>query len=55
MAGPELERHVLHRKIRPNEPHLLVHTAAFLAELKGITTEEVEACTTANAERFFGL
>ncbi len=44
-----------HRKIKPNEPRLLVHTAAFLADLKGVTPAELEARTTANAELFFGL
>ncbi len=44
-----------HRKVKPNEPRLLVHTAAFLAHLKGISLAEMEALTTANAESFFGL
>ncbi len=44
-----------HRNIKPNEPRLLVHTAAFFAELKGISPAEMAALTTANAERFFGL
>jgi TatD DNase family protein len=43
------------RKIRPNEPALLVHTAAFLADLRGESPAELAAATTANAERFFGL
>ncbi len=44
-----------HRKTRPNEPSLLVHTAAFLADLKGVSFAEMEARTTANAELFFGI
>lgn len=44
-----------HRKIKPNEPRLLVHTAAFLAELKGVSSAEMEVLTTANAEQFFGI
>ncbi len=44
-----------HRKNRPNEPSLMIHTAAFLADLKGITLPEIETVTTENAMRFFGL
>ncbi len=44
-----------HRKVKPNEPSLLVHTAAFLADLLGVDLAEMEARTTANAERFFGI
>jgi TatD DNase family protein len=43
------------RRRKINEPALLVHTAAFLAALKGMALEELAAATTANAERFFGL
>jgi TatD DNase family protein len=43
------------RKIRPNEPALLVHTARFLADLRGETFAEFAAATTANAIRFFSL
>jgi TatD DNase family protein len=43
------------RKIRPNEPALLVHTARFIAELRGEPLEKFAAATTANAEKFFGL
>jgi TatD DNase family protein len=35
-----------------NEPALMVHTAAMLAELKGVSTEEIADATT---ENFFGL
>jgi TatD DNase family protein len=43
------------RKVRPNEPALLVHTARFLAALRGADEREFAAATTANAVRFFGL
>jgi TatD DNase family protein len=43
------------RKVRPNEPALLVHTARFLAALRGEDEREFAAATTANAVRFFGL
>jgi TatD DNase family protein len=43
------------RKIRPNEPALMVHTARFLAELRGEEFEAFARATTANAERFFNL
>ncbi len=43
------------RKVRPNEPALLVHTVRCLAALRGESDEELSAATTANAVRFFGL
>ncbi len=43
------------RKTRPNEPALLVHTAQFLARLRGVSYETLVAQTTANAIRFFHL
>lgn len=43
------------RQARPNEPALLVHTARFLAELRGEDFGALAAATTANAVRFFGL
>jgi TatD DNase family protein len=43
------------RKIRPNEPALLVHTARFLAELRNEDFAALAATTTANANRFFSL
>ncbi len=46
---------VPHRNIRPNEPSMLIHTARFLAQLKGITVEEIAERTTANARAFFNL
>ncbi|RMF84749.1 MAG: TatD family deoxyribonuclease [Planctomycetota bacterium] len=44
-----------HRKVRPNEPALVVHTARRIADERGTTYEAFAAQTTHNAERFFGL
>ncbi len=43
------------RKVRPNEPALVVHTARRLADIRGESYERLAAQTTANAVRFFGL
>jgi TatD DNase family protein len=43
------------RKVRPNEPAFVAHTARFLAELRGEDFDAFALKTTANAERFFGL
>ena len=40
---------------RPNEPALLVHTAACLAEVRELAVEELAAQTTANARQLFRL
>lgn len=40
---------------KPNEPAFLVETAQFIAELKGLSLEELAAATTANAARLFKL
>ena len=40
---------------KQNEPALIVHTAALLAELRGISSEELAALTTANFNRLFQL
>jgi TatD DNase family protein len=42
------------RSHKNNEPALVMHTAARIADVKGISLEELERITTANAERFFG-
>jgi TatD DNase family protein len=40
---------------RVNEPAHVAHTAAFLAQLRGIPVDALSAFTTANARRLFGL
>jgi TatD DNase family protein len=40
---------------KPNEPAFLVEIARRVAEIKGVTLEEVAAATTRNAERLFRL
>ena len=43
------------RKVRPNEPKYVVHTAKRLAELRGVDPLEFERQLDQNAERFFGI
>jgi len=38
-----------------NEPAFVVHTARFLAELRGISYEDIDRITTVNAKRLFGI
>ena len=38
-----------------NEPAFVAHTAAFIAELRGLSVEDVARITTRNAERLFGI
>jgi TatD DNase family protein len=40
---------------RQNEPAYVRHTAACLAEIRGMTLDELAAQTTANARRLFGI
>jgi TatD DNase family protein len=42
------------RKVRPNEPSHVAHTAAFVAQLRGVTAEALARQTTANAAALFG-
>lgn len=42
-------------KIRRNEPMNVIHTASFLAKLRGVSVEQLAAETTANARRLFAL
>jgi len=42
------------RKVKTNEPAHVVHTAKFLAELRGVAFEELAKQTTENAVRFYG-
>lgn len=43
------------RKIRPNEPAFVAHTARFIANLRGMTESGFAAAATANARRFFSI
>jgi TatD DNase family protein len=43
------------RRQKPNEPALMVHTARLLADLKGVSQEDLAQATTSNAVQFFGL
>jgi len=52
--SPYLSPHP-HRGQRPNEPALVVHTAACVAEARGISLAELAKLTTANACRLFGI
>lgn len=38
-----------------NEPSYIIHTAKFLAELRGITLEDISRITTLNAKRLFNI
>ena len=44
-----------HRGQRPNEPKYIPHIAAKIAELRGVTIEEIAETTTKNALTFFGI
>ena len=52
--APYLSPHP-HRGKRPNEPSMVVHTAACLAELHDMSAEDFGAVTTANAKALFGI
>ena len=52
--APYLSPHP-HRARRPNEPALLVHTAACLAGARGVEAAQFAEQTTANARRLFQL
>jgi TatD DNase family protein len=41
------------RKVKVNEPAFVMHTAAAVAQLRGVSVDEVDRLTTANARRFF--
>ena len=41
------------RKVKTNEPSFVMHTAAAVALIRGVSVEEIDRLTTANAERFF--
>jgi TatD DNase family protein len=44
-----------HRKQWPNEPALVVHTARFIADLRGADHDAFETLTDENAQRFYNL
>jgi TatD DNase family protein len=41
------------RKQKINEPAMVVHVARVVAEVRGISIEELETLTDTNAEKFF--
>lgn len=43
------------RSQKINEPSLVVHTAAMVAQVWGVSAAQVDQITTANAHKFFGL
>ncbi len=43
------------RKQKVNEPALMIHTAKFLADLKGVSFEELAAKATATSRKFFNI
>lgn len=52
--SPYLSPHP-HRSVRPNQPHLVQHTAACLAEVRGCSVKTIAELTTRNAHTVFGL
>ncbi len=52
---PYLVPQVFRGKQKRNEPANVVHTAAFLAELRGVPVEQLARQTMANARRLFGI
>lgn len=44
-----------HRSQRPNQPAMVCHTAACLADVRGVDLELFSSSTTANAKRVFNL
>ena len=52
--SPYLSPHP-HRGKRPNQPAMVQHTAACLAEVRGISAFEFGELTTRNAQRVFGI
>jgi TatD DNase family protein len=53
--SPYLVPHPLRGKCKRNEPALIRHTAESLAELRGVSVEELITLTSANACRLLGL
>jgi TatD DNase family protein len=42
------------RKVKVNEPAFVAHTAKFVADLRGVSVDELANATTENAGRFYG-
>jgi TatD DNase family protein len=53
--SPYLVPQVFRGKQRRNEPTGVIHTATFLAELRGVPLQQLAAATTENARRLFRL
>ena len=53
--SPYLVPQIFRGKQKRNEPANVIHTAAFLAELRGVPVAQLAAETTANARRLFRL
>lgn len=53
--SPYLVPQLFRGKQKRNEPANVIHTAAFLAELRGVPVNELAAYTTANARRLFRM
>lgn len=53
--APFLTPQPLRGRVKRNEPAFVAHTAARLAEVRGLTPDALAAQTTANAERLFSL
>jgi len=51
--SPYLVPQVFRGKQKRNEPANVVHTAAFLAELRGVSVDRIGELTTSNAQRLF--
>lgn len=52
--SPYLSPHP-HRSVRPNEPAMVIHTAACLAEARGMSPADLSSVTLANSRRLFAL
>ena len=53
--SPYLVPHPLRGKRERNEPALVIHTAQWLAELRGTSLDKLSCLTTANARQLLGL
>jgi TatD DNase family protein len=53
--SPYLVPQIFRGKQKRNEPACVIHTAAFLAQLRGVPLDQLAADTTANARRLFHL